>query len=377
MYNIGGEHLHQDAAPTLERAQGLENALACASLLTGIEEISGMTPEEAEIRFREWWVAGPAANCSLLAEKLNLLPEPFMTVHFHNRTRPLAGRLATMAATIERLWRNEISFVGAMSQISSTRKSGQDTEPPWHQAVDELAALMRWTPAFDQASEYVRSALPSGDPDIDRIRISLLDSIDKPDLFLAADERDSFDRSFLDYKTRYVEAYARAHDETVGMMASTGAGAKSLDAAALRNLEILSGLTQADRRCLERIRMTVTWLKNHRCDLPVRRILDRYPRCFCNFLPGADLSLQVSVGDLNAMIRGGIERIRESLRGCGVAIIEELKSLGISESDFKQVAALLGQGPVADLRPRTIELLNALVQRQPSRFQIGVGVRPR
>jgi hypothetical protein len=376
--DIGGEYTPHNHDSEAGRGAGVESALNCAALLTGLDEIRGMTPEEAEIRFREWWVSGPAANCVLLVERLDTLPESFVTVHFHNRTRPLASRLSLLTATIERLWKNEVSFVGAMLRIAGECLLSQDTDMPWHKFVDELAALMRWMPAFEYASEYVRSAFPSGDPEIDRLRTSLLASIDKPDRFLAAEERDSFDRSFLEFKTRYSDNYALAHEQTVAMTIGTAAEATGLDTTALRNLEILSGFAQADRGCLERVRATAGWLKNHHCDLPVLRILDRYPRCYCNFLPGADLKLQMPVGDLNAMIHDGIEGIRNSLRGCSTAIVAEMKSLGISESDTRQVVALLGQGPVVDLRPRTIEVLNAIIQRQPSRFQFrGQATQPR
>ncbi len=340
---------------------GEETALSCASVLTGIDEIRHMTLGEAELRFREWWVSGPAANCVLLVERLDCLPESFVTVHFHNRTRPFANRLAALTSTIERLWKNDISFAAAMSRISAECMSGQDTGIPWHRSVDELASLMRWLPAFEHACEYVRSALPSGNPEIDRVRSSLLVSIEKPARFLAAEERDSFDRAFLEFKSRYTETYAQAHEQTVAMIVGAVAEATGLDTAALRNLEILSGFAQADRSCLERVRAVVAWLKSHHCNLPVRRILDRYPRCYCNFVPGADLKLQVPVSDLNAMIRDGTERIRESLRSCSTAIIAELKSLGIGESDTRQIAALLGPRPLVDLQPRPIEILNAII----------------
>jgi hypothetical protein len=367
--DIGSEYPGQNSDSAIDRESGVENALNCAALLTGLDEIRCMMPEEAEIRFREWWVSGPAANCVLLAERLDSLPESFVTVHFHNRTRPLAGRLSSLTATIERLWKNEVTFVGAMSRIAGECMPGQDTDMPWHRFVDELASLMRWLPAFEQACEYVRSAFPSGDPSIDRARNSMLAAIEKPVRFLAAEERDSFDRCFLEFKTHYAENYARAHEQTVAMTIGTSSESGGLDTNALRNLEILSGFAQADRGCLERVRAIAAWLKNHHCALPVRRILDRYPRCYCNFLPGGDLKLQIPVADLNAMIRDGVEGIRNSLRRCSTAIVAELKSLGISESDTRQVVALLGQGLVLDLRPRTIEVLNAIIQRQPSRFQ--------
>jgi hypothetical protein len=376
--SIEAEHSHQNADPAAGLEPGAETALSCASSLTGIDELRHMTLEEAELRFREWWVSGPAANCVLLVEKLDFLPESFMTVHFHNRTRPFANRLATLTATIERLWKDDVSFVGAMSRIAGECMPGQEPGMPWQKSVDELAALMRWLPAFEHACDYVRSAFPSGDPDIDRVRASLLASIEKPDRFLAADERDSFDRSFLEFKSHYAEAYARAHEQTVAMIVGSVAEATGLDTTALRNLEILSGFAQADRTSLERVRAIAAWLRNHHCNLSVRRILERYPRCYCNFLPGADLRLQMPVSDLNAMIREGIERIRELLRRCSTAILAELKSLNLSDSDTRQVEALLGQGPLTDLRPRTIEVLNAIIQRQPSRFQFrGQATQPR
>ena len=369
MKSIESESIDQKADPAVGLEPGVEAALSCASILTGIDEIHRMTLEEAELRFREWWVSGPAADCVLLVERLDCLPESFMSVHFHNRTRPFANRLATMTATIERLWKNDVSFVGAMSRISAECTPGQDAAMLWQKSVDELAALMRWLPAFEHACEYIRSALPSGHPDIDRVRTSLLASIEKPDRFLAAEERDSFDRSFLEFKSHYAEAYAWAHDQSVAMIVGSVAETTGLDTTAMRNLEILSGFAQADRGCLERVRAIAAWLKDHHCSLPVRRILDRYPRCYCNFLPGADVKLQMPVSELNGMIREGIERVRELLRGCSTAILAELKSLRLSDSDTKQVVALLGQGPLVDLRPRTIEVLNAIIQRQPSRFQ--------
>jgi hypothetical protein len=365
----GGEYPRQKDDSEVCLEAGDQTALNCAALLTGVDEINHMMPEEAEIRFREWWVSGPAANCVLLVEKLDCLPEPFVTVHFHNRTRPLAARLATITTTIELLWKNEISFAGAMSRISGECGAGQEGAVSWQKSVDDMAALMRWLPAFEHACEYVRTALPSGDHDIDGIRASLLASIDQPDRFLSAEERDTFDRSFLKFKTLYLEHYASAHEQTVGMTIGTAAEATTLDTKTLCNLEILSGFAQADRSCLERVRTIVAWLRTHHCDLPVRRILDRYPRCYCNFLPGAELSLQVPVSELNAMVQEGAERIRNSLKSCSTSIIAETKSLGLSESDTRQVAALLGPAPLTDLQPRTIEILNAIIQRQPARFQ--------
>jgi hypothetical protein len=365
----GGEYPRQRDDSEVCREAGEETALNCAALLTGIDAIGNMMPEEAEIRFREWWVSGPAANCVLLLEKLDCLPEPFVTVHFHNRTRPLAARLATITNTIELLWKNEISFAGAMSRISGECGAGQEGAVSWQKSVDDMAALMRWLPVFEHACDYVRAALPSGDQDIDGIRTSLLAYIDQPDRFLSAQERDSFDRSFLKFKTLYMGHYASAHEETVGMTIGIAGEATTLDSRALRNLEILSGFAQADRSRLERIRTIVAWLKNHHCNLPVRRILERYPRCYCNFVPGAELSLQVPVNELNRMVQEGVERIRNSLKSCSTSIIAETKSLGLGESDTRQVAALLGPDPLTDLRPRTIEILNAIIQRQPARFQ--------
>jgi hypothetical protein len=236
----------------------------------------------------------------------------------------------------------------------------------WYDSVGGLAALMCWHPAYERACDYVRGALPTGDPAIDQLRSSLLELMSQPHRFLEASEREAFDRTFEEFRPRYVERYVRAHEETVGNGSGPAGEQPGVDRQALQNLELLSRLVRADRNSLARVRVLLAWRAAQRCRLRVRTILEDHPRCHCSFIPGASLSVQASAAELNRTIHEGIELLRAALRQQSKAIIAGLESESTDESDARQVAALLSQGSMVQLRPGTIEILNSVLRRLPA-----------
>ena len=334
-----------------------------AALLTGMEDLTGKHADEVERRVLEWWESGPEGDCRMLAGKLSSLPESFMTVAFQNSTRGFAASMTAVCAAFDRYRRHELTFPEAMSHIGLQLSIERNESRSWRDTMDCLVALMRWQPVYERTCDYVRGALPTGDPDTDRMRSSLQEMTNQPHRFLEPSGRAAFDKAFSEFRSRYQEIYCRAHDETVRDGPESAEELPGVDRTALRNLELLSRLVRADREPLARVRAVLAWRRTQRCQLSVRTILEDSPRCCCNFIPGASLNVQASAPRLNQTIHEGIERLRAWLREYRRAIITDLESEGADESDSRQVAALLSQGSMVQLRPRTIEVLNSVLRR--------------
>ncbi len=137
---------------------------------------------------------------------------------------------------------------------------------------------------------------------------------------------------------------------------------------ALHNLEMLSNLHYTDKSHLNRVRIIGEWLHGSQCELPVRAILDKYPRCYCNFDPSGNTQMSALVEQINRAILDGIEYFRNALRKCSRTIIEEIKSLRVDENHARQIAALLSRGPMVPLKPRAIDILNEVIQKHATEF---------
>ncbi len=337
-----------------------------AALLTGLKDLHGLDAAGIEARVLGWWESGGESNCNMLAQKLACLPESFMTVAFHNRIRTFAGSLTVIRSAFERYRRRELTYSETMSHIGTQFNVERNEGRSWLDTMNDLVSLMHWETNYERACEYVRGAFPTGDSDADGLRSSLLGLMNQPHRLLESSERDLFERTFVEFKLRYTEAYSRAHEETVGETLGSAAESSRIDPVALQNLQLLSRLVDADKIPLARVRAILAWRRAHRCPLPVRAILEQSSRCCCNFVPGAFFSVRASASVLNRTIHEGIERLRIDLRRHSRAIISDLEAEGADESDSKQVAALLSQGPTIPLRPRTIEVLNCVLRKLPA-----------
>ncbi|NWG12330.1 MAG: hypothetical protein HXY20_02210 [Acidobacteria bacterium] len=355
--------------PEREAAQNPtgEELAGSAVFLTGMKDLEGLDAAAVETRVIGWWEAGAGDNCRIVAEKLASLPEPFMTVAFHNRTRAFAAGLATVRSAFDRYGRNELTYSEAMFQIGVHFSREGHEGRSWIDSMNDIAALMRWQPTYERACDYVRGAVLTGDADADRLRSSLIGLMKQPHRFLESAERDRFERTFMEFKQRYANAYSRAHEETVGEVPGSTAGLSGIDRVALQNLQLLSQIAGTDRTQLTQVRLILAWRRARRCPLPARAILEQKPRCCCNFVPAAVFSVQASATELNRTVREGIEHLRAELRARRRTIIANLEAEGADENDARQVAALLSRGPVIPLRQRTIEILNAVLKKYPGR----------
>jgi hypothetical protein len=346
----------------------MRHALEWAALLSGSDGIRKLSLDRARTQLIEWWAAHVGLDSTSLSASCAALPDSFLTTGFSGEVKFFTKTLKNLELLLQRLNRGEVTTAGAMTQIAVPFNRDRTQLLRWKRMLDGLPGLLRWTPSFEHARSYLNGACPSTQADLEVLRNELLASIAEPLRFLEASARDGFDRSFLAFKRAYTDYYGSLHNKILRLAEEPGDQEPGVDSVALRNLEMLSGLVYTNKSYLNRVRIIGRWIQANQCNLPVRQIVDRVPRCYCNFNPIETRYLAGLVSQINAVVTDGIEYFRTVLRSCKSLIIQELKNLCVDDDHSKQIAALLSHGTMVPLKPRSIEILNQVIQRHSSDF---------
>jgi hypothetical protein len=230
------------------------------------------------------------------------------------------------------------------------------------------ASESQWLPTFQKSREYLNVAFPLGREEIDNARLSLLQSIAESYRFLDAQARQEFDEQYLKFKKSYMDVYYLLHEDALHVVSGLKKEEIKIDPVSLRNLDLLSGLQYTDKSYLNRVKLLAKWVQRNQCNMPVRQILERYPRCYCNFNPSSQQQPSDSAAQISGIINDGIDYFRSTLRRFGPMIMVELKSQKTDDSTLQTITALLGDDPMAPLKPQTIKLLNRIIQKYPNDF---------
>ncbi len=361
-----GAEIHEEAV--IDRHAEERHALNWAALLSGEEDMRHMDAPTAEARLLSWWASTQEIDASTLAAKLNPLPEILMTTSFWSEYRQFVRQLELLQPTFQLLHSRSISFSEAMSQVRLHFNRDEAVLRRWKALNLELAGLARWLPALEHMREYLLGAFLTSMEQVDTLRSGLLESINRPREFLSAGRRDAFDRSFLEFKTQYIDCYNAKHEEAMQIADPEKGSGLRIDPDSLRNLELLSRLQHSDRSHLNRVRVIARWLRGNQCSLPVRQILERSPRCFCNFDPATDPRLGAAADRVNTLVGQGLDYFRTAMNKCREQVIDELKGMRVDQSCARLIAPLLGSGDMLPLTPRAIEILNQVIERHPQPF---------
>ena len=350
------------AAP--DRIDSESRARHWAALLTGNAGTRNGSIEFAQAQLIDWLMQLETG----VPKDLTGLPDAFQTTRFWGEIKTIESPIRFLKTVSDSLRSGTLSFFEAVDHIG--RHFGWDEERilKWKQGLENRAGLTRWLPAYNHAQEYLSAAFPLGRAHVDRLRESLLQSIDEPHGFLDPGIRNEFDRRFLEFKKGYMDLYFLLHEDALHVTAALKKDEIKIDPAALRNLDLLSGLQHTDKSYLNRVKLLAKWIRNNQCSMPLNQILELYPRCYCNFNPRSHQQPVDSAAQINGIIREGLEYFRSILRGCAHLITPELKTLPIDDGSLKQLMAVLSDGPMIPLSAQSIKILNRIIAKHSSEF---------
>jgi hypothetical protein len=341
-------------------------ALHWAELITGRPEIQDGSVEHARAQLIEWM-----DSIEEVFKRLPEFPESFMTTRFARDLNSIKGIAQILKPVLYSLRTSAFTLREAMDHIARNFASDEKRLLKWRQSLNNLGGLARWMPVFLHARDYVRTAFPLGQENIDQLRDALLKSIDEPYQFLETRARTDFDANYFEFKKNYVDSYCTLH-ENAHQINNEKNEETRIDPVALRNLDLLTGLQYTDKIYLNRVNILAKWVQRNKCSMPVRSILDRYPRCYCNFNPLGNQQPAGMGSQINTAIREGIDYFRAVLRDCKDLILEELKMHDVDEGTLRQITMLVGENPMSALKPQSIDFLNKVIWKYPSEFLASV-----
>ena len=350
-------------------AQDEEEALRWASLLCGREVGAGAGLYSAGRQVLAWAALHPIFNAESFSQSPPPWPEAFLTLRFHEENESLNSKLEILGRICSDLCAGRTTFIQAMMQVSQAFHQDPAPLAHWKNRIAGRAGFLEWLPVFESSFSYVCRAFATPVANVEKVRGELLCTASEPHRFLDSLERSHFDDTFCEFKKTYITFYCTAHEDTVHIIGNQEKMESRLDSIALRNLEMLSGIEFADRRYLNHVRAIGKWMQSHQCDLPVLEILERQPRCYCNFNPETGRRLSGSVEQMNEAIRQGIDHFRSILRRYRMLIIQELRNLGTDDQHSRQIAALLAHGTMVPLKQQSVDILNAILQKHAGKFK--------
>jgi hypothetical protein len=336
-------------------------ALRWAELLAGRPEIRDGSVEHARAQLIEWM-----DSVEDFFKKLPEFPKAFSTTRFGRDLNSIKAIVQILKPVLYSLRTSALTFREAMDHIARNFAWEEARLLKWRQSLDNLGGLARWMPAFVHSQDYLRTAFPLGREPIDRMRNTLLQSLEESHQFLESKARNDFDVGFLEFKMNYVDCYGSLHENSFQLNSENEE--TRIDPIALRNLDLLSGLQHTDKIYLNRVNILAKWIQRNKCSLPVRKILERYPRCYCNFSPlGSQQPAGMSV-QINGVIQEGIDYFRTVLKNCEGIILEEIKLQQADENISRQITTLLSGDITSTLKPKSIEILNRIILKHSSEF---------
>jgi hypothetical protein len=336
-------------------------ALNWAELLTGQPEIRAGSTEQARAQLIEWM-----DSLEDFFKKMPEFPEAFMTTQFSRDLNTIKAFAQNLKPVSYSLRTSAFTLREAMAHVA--RNFGSEEKLfTWRKSLDNLGGFVRWIPSLTHAQEYLRAAFPLGNERIDALRDFLIKFFDTPCQLLEAKTRNEFDAGFMEFKKNYLEYYCALHENSFGLN-KDNEESPGIDPVALRNLDLLSGLQYTDKIYLNRVNILAKWVQHNKCNLPLRRILERYPRCYCNFNPSGNKQPARIGLRINEVVQEGINYFRSILRNCENLIIRELEIQQADENTSRQIKTLLGNSPMPPLKPQSIQVLNIIIRKHQPEF---------
>lgn len=348
------------------RAETVRNtqAMHWAALLTGQQELGVAKVLRVREEVMAWW----SDSAEELSSKLSAFPEAFRTTRFRSDIKYIENPLQTLKPIFQSLQAGSFSLFESMDHVGRNFAWDESRLLKWKQGFENLKGLTLWLPSFLHAEEYLKAAFPLNREELDKSRQFLLQYINEPHRFLEPGTRSRFDERFREFKKNYMDSYYLLHEDALHVMGSLKKDAVKIDPVLLRNLDLFSGLQLADKSYLNRVKLLAKWLQRNQCNLPVRQILERYPRCYCNYNPSGDQQPVGSVSQINSIIQEGIDYYRKILRKCGYLIMAEIRKQPVSASILNQITTALSDGPMIPLTPQSIKVLNTIIGNSPKEF---------
>ncbi|MFN7926547.1 MAG: hypothetical protein U0Y68_01135 [Blastocatellia bacterium] len=340
-----------------------------ARLLTGDAELPLPTSLENEQQIREslrqWLTTWQQEQ---LRTRFEELPFDMMTLSAWRALNTSKTRFSRVSALVEAAISGRVELRTALSRIADIFGLDRASLTQMQNDMWDLCGFLDWMPVFSQIRNYLLVVEPTTEERIEALRIELLAQVQDASILLNVVSRQGLEAKFVEFRKRYSEFYAAAHEAEVGpsanrqLIATFCASPEWQRFRLLLELKLEGGAFERDAQALLKL------AQETRCDLPVLELLQHQPHCCCTFR----LHRQVHLGNLLDALKSiisaastfyslAIWRHRTELR----AKVKDVTDRTF-QTELESFLVACGSGDLSDLNGDLVTFINDCLAHQTS-----------
>ncbi len=226
-----------------------------------------------------------------------------------------------------------------------------------------LATFAEWLPTIDYAARYLDAAETTDDEDLEALRTSLVEWMDRLGEFVNERRRSAFSDSFAAYRDEYARIYTAIHDRSVGGENVGRLSAEIVESPAWQALENLSTLTIGNPSYLVDAINLISVLRETQCSSNVDASLKTHAQCACGFRFDDQDRILSMASSAAEFVQMGIEHHLRLLQARRVELKEKLIACKSSFDldTIRSIAELTKDATAPRVEPSTIEAINTLL----------------
>lgn len=365
-------------AAAAEKAEPLSaEALEWARLLTGRGSLGIADEGGAEAAHKEVCVAladwaGEWRQAGL-RQRFESLPDWCLTTRVWKTETEVRKSFGRAAAALEAALAGKGTLASALRHAADAFGNSRERFAQRARSLEDLKGFVESQAAREHVRAYLAAAEATGLDEIETARRELLNISEDSNNFLEAKRRARFERLWTEFRTRYGEHYAAAHDKTVGARAARASLTELRRGERWREFEALARLPVVSTQVWRQAEALLRHAEGGRCTMPVRVILETRPACACRFRLSRASEMEELPQELEALMERGLEVYRRTLLMLGASLAISLDALSRRETDdtlmarARALASGLAQGRLPDrLTRQDVALVERALRRMPA-----------
>lgn len=308
-----------------------------------------------------------------LSQKFELLPDWCLTTRVWKTEGEVRKSFGRAAAGIEAALAGRGTLASALQHAAEAFGNSRERFAQRARALEDLKGFVESQPTREHVRAYLAAAESTGLDEIETARRELLNISEDSNNFLEAKRRARFERLWKEFRARYGEHYAAAHDKTVGAHGSREALIELRRGERWREFEALARLPVVSSQVWRQAEELLRHAEGGRCTMPVRVILETRPACVCRFRLSRASEVEELPQELEALMERGLEVYRRTLLMLGASLAISLDALARRETDeatslrARALASGFAQGRLPErLTRQDVALVERALRRMPA-----------
>src|SRR5215213_8577727 len=296
-----------------------------------------------------------------LRQKFELLPDWCLTTRVWKVESEVRKSFGRAAAVMEAALAGKGTLSSALRHAAEDFGNSRERFAQRSRALEDLKGFVESQPEREHVRAYLAAAEGTGVDEIETARRELLNISEDSNNFLEAKRRARFERLWKEFRSRYGEHYAAAHDKTVGGRAARESLIELRRGERWREFEALARLPVVSSQVWRQAEEILRQAEGGRCTMPVRVILSRASE------------MEELPQELEALMERGLEVYRRTLLMLGASLAISLDALARRETDDTFVARAralssgFAQGRLPErLTRQDVALVERALRRMPA-----------